>query len=341
MKSSQVTIKDIAKALNISASTVSRALKDHPDISPDTKKAVMDLADELNYQPNSIAQSLRKRHTNTIGVVIPEIEHFFFSAVISGIEDVAYKAGYNIIITQSNESSEREKQNLQTLFNTRVDGVIASVARDNVNYNHYQNLVDKGIALAFFDRVADEVDTHKVVVDDEFGAHEATVHLITEGYKRIAHLAGPANLTISLNRMNGYKRALNEYGIPIKDEHICICGEGTFEEAETITTQLLNSTSPPDALFANNDMAAYGAMKAIKKKGLSIPEDVAIVGFSNWRFASLIEPALSSVAQPGFEMGQEATRLLIAEINNQSDTPLPSENRILKTNLLVRESSKK
>lgn len=341
MKKTNITIKDIAKELGVSPSTVSRALKDHPDISSDTKKQINDLAKKLNYQPNTVALSLRQSKTNTLGVIIPEIAHFFFSAVISGIEDIAHDAGYHVIITQSNESFEREVMNTRALFNSRVDGILMSVSRETENYDHLQSLLDYDIPLVFFDRIIDSLNACKVIVNDEQGAYEATTHLIEQGCYRIAHLAGPQNLAISKNRLNGYKAALADNRYMIDENLIKVCGLGTFEEAESITNEILDYRFPPDAIFANNDVAAYGAMMAIRKKKLRIPEDIAIVGFSNWRFSSLIQPALSSVTQPGFKMGQEATRLLMKQINKADDEESITETISLKTNLVVRESSKK
>jgi LacI family transcriptional regulator len=341
MKKANITIKDIAKELGVSPSTVSRALKDHPDISIETKKQINDLAKKLNYQPNTVALSLRQSKTNTLGVIIPEIAHFFFSAVISGIEDIAHDAGYHVIITQSNESFEREVMNTRALFNSRVDGILMSVSRETENYDHLQSLLDYDIPLVFFDRIIDSLNACKVIVNDEQGAYEATTHLIEQGCYRIAHLAGPQNLAISKNRLNGYKAALADNRYMIDENLIKVCGLGTFEEAESITNEILDYRFPPDAIFANNDVAAYGAMMAIRKKKLRIPEDIAIVGFSNWRFSSLIQPALSSVTQPGFKMGQEATRLLMKQINKGKDEESVTETISLKTNLVVRESSKK
>jgi len=339
MKSTNITIKDLAKKLGISASTVSRALKDHPDISVDTKKAVNDLATQLNYQPNTIALSLKQSKTNTIGVIIPEIAHFFFSTVVSGIEDIAYSNGYNVIISQSNESYEREVIDSQALFNSRVDGMLVSIARDTSDYSHFTRLINRNMPLVFFDRVVEGVNASKVIVDDEQGAYEATQHLIEQGYKRIAHLAGPQNLIISQNRLNGYKAAIADNKYMIDDRIVITCGLGTYEEAEQITNDLLDSKLPPDAIFANNDVAAYGAMTAIKKRKMKIPEEIAIVGFSNWRFSGLIEPALSSVTQPGFKMGQEAAKLLLKQIGMKDDEQHVTETIVLKTNLLIRESS--
>ncbi|MBK6267281.1 LacI family DNA-binding transcriptional regulator [Marivirga sp. S37H4] len=341
MKKTNITIKDIARKLGVSPSTVSRALKDHPDISPNTKKEIQELAISLNYQPNSVALSLRQSKTNTIGVIIPEIAHFFFSAVISGIEDIAHSAGYHVIITQSNESYEREVMNTKALFNSRVDGILLSISRETSNYDHLQSLLDSNVPLVFFDRMVDSLNACKVIVNDEQGAYEATTHLIEQGYYRIAHLAGPQNLGISKNRLNGYKAALADNKYMMDDNLVKVCGLGTYEEAEAITNELLDYRFPPDAIFSNNDVAAYGAMTAIKKRGLRIPEDVAIVGFSNWRFSSLIQPALSSVTQPGFKMGQEATRLLMKQIALGDDEEAITETISLKTNLVVRESSMK
>lgn len=339
MKSTNITIKDLARKLDVSASTVSRALKDHPDISEETKKAVKDLAKQLNYQPNTIALSLRQSKTNTIGVIIPEIAHFFFSTVVSGIEDIAYSNGYNVIITQSNESYNKEVIDTQALFNSRVDGILVSVARNTKNYDHFTQLIQREMPFVFFDRVIEAINACKVIVDDEQGAYEATQHLIEQGYKRIAHLAGPLNLIISQNRLNGYKAAIADNKYMIDDRIIITCGLGTYEEAEHITNELLDARLPPDAIFANNDVAAYGAMTAIKKRKMKIPEEIAIVGFSNWRFSGLIEPALSSVTQPGFKMGQEAAKLLLKQIDMKDSEQLITETITLKTNLLVRESS--
>lgn len=343
MKYNQVTIKDIARELGISPSTVSRALKDHPDISPETKKAVNELADKLNYQPNIVALSLRQSKTNTIGVIIPEIVHFFFSTVISGIEDVANKAGYNVIITQSTELLEREKASIKTLFNSRVDGMLISLSRETNAYDHIDNILAKGVPMVFFDRVYNTINSSKVIVDDLSGAKDATQHLIDQGCKRIAHLEGPPNLDITKQRLEGYLEVLKENNIPVNQELIVSCPSGTIEEGKSATEKLLKLSNRPDAIFATNDPAAMGAMQAIKEAGLSIPKDIAVVGFSNWIFSALLDPSLSSVDQPGFEMGQEAAKLLIRQIGVKSkdNTEPTPETKVLKTRLIVRDSSVK
>jgi LacI family transcriptional regulator len=343
MKYVQVTIKDIARELGISPSTVSRALKDHPDISPETKKAVNALAEKLNYQPNIVALNLRQSKTNTIGVIIPEIVHFFFSTVISGIEDVAYSAGYNVILAQSNESLEREKTDLKALFNSRVDGMLMSISRETTSFDHIESILAKGVPIVFFDRVYPNAQTSNVIVDDFEGAREATLHLIEQGCKRIAHLEGPPNLVISTQRMEGYMEALKQHKIPVEKELIVPCPFGSIEEGKAATQKLLAMHNPPDAIFASNDPAAMGSMQAIKEKGLKIPKDVAIMGFSNWLFSGMMDPPLSSVDQPGFEMGQEAARLLIRhiELKGKDDSDIKPEVRVLKTHLIVRQSSLK
>lgn len=343
MKYTQITIKDIARELGISPSTVSRALKDHPDISPKTKKVVNELAERLNYQPNIVALSLRQSKTNTIGVIIPEIVHFFFSTIISGIEDVAYSAGYNVILAQSNESEAREMSDLKALFNSRVDGLLMSVSRETSNYDHIEAILAKGMPIVFFDRVYNNPKLSKVIVDDFAGAKEATLHLIKQGCKRIAHLEGPPNLDISKQRMEGYKEALEENGILFNKDLVVTCPSGTIEEGKKATEKLISLKKRPDAIFATNDPAAMGSMQAIKEKNLNIPKDIALVGFSNWFFSALMDPPLSSVDQPGFEMGQEAAKLLIRQIEkkdkDKEDIEIAPETKILKTRLIVRKSS--
>jgi LacI family transcriptional regulator len=343
MKFAQITIKDIARELGISPSTVSRALKDHPDISKDTKKAVNELADKLNYQPNIVALNLRQKKTNTIGVIIPEVVHFFFSTVISGIEDVAYSAGYNVILAQSNESYPREVAHVKALFNSRVDGMLLSLSRETTNFDHVESIISKGVPIVFYDRMYNSPTSSKVIVDDYAGAKEAVNHLIEQGCKRIAHIMGAPNLIISIDRLRGYKDALKENKMEVKEELILNSDSGTFEEGKSLTQKLLSSKIGVDAIFCNNDPLAMGAMVAIKEKGLKIPQDIAVVGFSNWFFGELMDPALTTIDQPGFEMGQEAARLLIRQIDTKlkDDFELVHETKVLKTRLIIRESSMK
>ncbi|MGE0772184.1 MAG: LacI family DNA-binding transcriptional regulator [Cyclobacteriaceae bacterium] len=343
MKFNQVTIKDIARELGISPSTVSRALKDHPDISAETKKAVNELAEKLNYQPNIVALSLRQKKTNTIGVVIPEIMHFFFSTVISGIEDVAYQAGYNVILSQSNESYEREKTDIKALFNSRVDGMLISLSRETKDFDHIESVISKGVPIVFYDRMYNNPNTSKVIVDDYVGAKEAVLHLIDQGCKRIAHLQGPMNLLISRDRMKGYEDALKERGLKFDPSLIVECPTAGLDDGKKAIDQVMKMKPRPDGIFANNDPIAMGAVKRLKELNVNIPDEIAIIGFSNWFFSSLMEPALSSVDQPGFQMGQEAARLLIRQIEwkDKEQGELQPETKVLKTKLIIRDSSLK
>ncbi len=341
MKFNQVTIKDIARELGISPSTVSRALKDHPDISTETKKAVNALAEKLNYQPNIVALNLRQKKTNTIGVIIPEIVHFFFSTVISGIEDLAYQAGYNVILAQSNESYQREVTDMKALFNSRVDGMLLSLSRETTNFDHIESIISKGVPIVFYDRMYNSPTSSKVIVDDYAGAKEAVLHMIDQGCKRIAHLMASPNLMISADRLKGYEDALKESNIKLNKALIIDCPSGSFEEGKRAIKKALDMPNPPDAIFATNDPMAMGAMMAIKEKGMKIPQDVAVVGFSNWFFGELMEPSLTTVDQPGFEMGQEAARMLIKQIEMKDKGDPVLETKILKTKLVIRNSSLK
>lgn len=344
MKFPQITIKDIARELGISPSTVSRALKDHPDISRDTKKAVNELAEKLNYQPNIVALNLRTKKTNTIGVVIPELVHFFFSTVISGIEDVAYEAGYNVILAQSNESIEREKSDLKALFNSRVDGMLISISRETTHYEHIESILAKGMPIVFYDRMYPNSITSNVIVDDYAGSREAVTHLIEQGCRKIAHLQSSPKLKIAEDRLRGHMDALAEHKLSFPGEYLEPCPSGSMEDGFRAMTKLLALKNRPDAVFANNDVLAMGALSAIKKAGLSIPKDIALVGFSNWFYSSMLEPPLSSVDQPGFLMGQEAARLLIRQIEikeKDEEAEIIPETKVLKTKLIIRESSLK
>jgi LacI family transcriptional regulator len=337
MKSSQVTIKDIARALGVSPSTVSRALKGHPDISPETRKAVNELATRLKYEPNAIALSLKQSRSNSIGVIIPEMVHYFFSSVLSGINDVAYDAGFTVITCQSNEIHEREVAIVKTLYSHRVDGILISISKNLKNFDHLNFLMDNDIPLVFFDRFAPEIICDKVIVDDFDAAYRATKHLIDEGRKRIAHFSGPQQLLIGRERLEGYEKALKNAGLPI-DESLIVHAEN-IEMAREAVHQITKLPQPPDGIFAVNDLTAIGAMLTLQKLGYKIPDQIAIVGFSDGMFTGIVEPSLSSVDQHGYEMGTAAARMLIKRIMAK-DTYYPPETIILQTSLMVRGSSR-
>jgi DNA-binding LacI/PurR family transcriptional regulator len=335
MQRSKVTIKDIARELGISPSTVSKALKNHPDISASTRKAVGELVKKLHYQPDPIALSLKIGQSKTLGVIVPEIVHFFFSTVISGMEDVAYDAGYHIMFCQSNESYEREVKSVETLMSSRVDGILVSLSKSTTSFGHFTDIIEMGTPLVFFDRICDSLDTDRVIVDDEAGAYEAVKHLISQGCRNIVHLCGPQHLNIGSGRKEGYIRALKEFGVPVVESNIIRCDTG--EEAQAIVPELLKRAKRPDGIFAVNDLTAVESMRVIKKAGLTVPGDIAIVGFTSGSISDLTDPPLSSVEQSGYQIGKEAVRLLLEKINNKTD--VPSRTVVIKTRLLVKGSS--
>ena len=335
--SSPITIKDIAKALNISASTVSRALKDHPDISRETKEAVNTLAAKLRYKPNAVALSLKNSKTNTIGVIIPEVVHYFFSSVISGIEDVAYEAGYNVMVCQSNEKYAREVINVQALESNRVEGALVSVSKETHDFSHLLNLEENGVPIVFFDRAPEELDVDRVIIDDRKAAYNATTHLIETGCKRIAHLSTNQTLGIGFERLAGYRKALQDHGIPYREDLVVVAD--SFELAGDATRNLMHLPSPPDAIFAVNDMTAVGAMKTLQRMSIAVPQKVAIIGFSAGFFSDITTPTLSSVDQHGYEMGVEAAKLLLQRI----EKPVEGKHKtqFIDTHLVLRESTKR
>jgi len=335
MSSSQVTIKDIARILGVSASTVSRALKNHPDISEATKLAVNELAEKLKYEPNAVALSLKHSRSQTIGVIIPEIVHYFFSSVISGIEDVAYDAGFTVIICQSNEKYDREVANVKALLSHRVDGILVSISKETSRFDHLYAIQERGVPMVFFDRIISEIQTNHVIIDDRKAAYDATKHLIDGGRKRIAHFAGPQNLLLGRERKEGYLQALKEVGLPVDPD--LIIEADSFEKAIIATNRLLDMESVPDGLFAVNDLTAIGAMQTLQRRGMKIPKDIAVVGFSDGRFSGITEPNLTSVDQHGYEMGTVATEMLLNRLLHPSDEP--AQSRVLNANLIVRGSS--
>jgi DNA-binding LacI/PurR family transcriptional regulator len=333
----QITIKDIAKELGLSPSTVSRALKDHPDISFETKRAVNDLARKLKYKPNEIALSLKHSRSNIIGVIIPEIVHYFFSSVISGIDDLAYTNDYNVMVAQTNENFEREVHCAQGMLSSRVAGVLVSISKNTKDCEHLKNLEQNGIPVVFFDRVCDQTNIDKVVVDDFEGAYRAVEYLIKTGCRKIAHYAAGQHLLIGRNRQNGYLHALFKNGIPVDDGLIFKCDD--YKEGLELTEKLIRSGKIPDAIFAVNDMTAIGAMMAIKNMGLKIPDDISIIGFTNGLISNITEPPLSTIEQHGYEMGQIAVRLLLNRLAGNVEDYNP-EIRVLKTDLILRGTTR-
>ena len=329
------TIIDIAEKLKISPSTVSRALSDHPDIRRETKERVRAVAKELGYSPNPIAQSLKRSRTTTIGVIVPEIKHDFFSSAISGIEEVAYQSGYTIILTQSNESFEREVVNTNLLMHQRVAGVIVSISQNTKSGAHFNDLLKRRIPLVFFDRACDGIVASRIEVDDYKSAKSAAKYLVEQGYKKIFHLAGPKELGICVKRRDGYIEAMKESGLPFNNDSIRYGGLHE-EDGYNSMKYLIENKMIPDAIFAVNDPVAIGAYQMIREAGLKIPNDVAILGFSNNKIATLIDPQLTTVDQPSFEMGKKAAEILIRTIEGDITE---AQTVTLETKLMIRGST--
>ncbi|WP_339740111.1 LacI family DNA-binding transcriptional regulator [uncultured Sunxiuqinia sp.] len=336
-RKTSVTIHDIARELKISASTVSRALNDNPRISKSTKDKIKSLALKLGYQPNTIASNLRTQKTHTIGIVVPLINRHFFSTFISGVEDVAFEAGYNVIISQSKDLLQKEKQIVHSMFSNRVDGLITSLSMQTSDFGHFQMFADKNIPLIFFDRIAPQLNANKIIVDDFACGYKATQHLIDQGYQRIAHLAGPTVLNTYHDRMEGYKSALKKNQMPIENELI-ICNRLTRMDGQQAIKQLLDLKNPPDAVFCGNDTSALSMIVYLKSQGIRIPEDFGIVGFSNEPFSEVVTPSISTLKQPAQEMGQKAAELIINEIENKA-LPRTYQTITMPTELIIRASS--
>lgn len=337
-KGHQITMKEIARKLGVSVSTVSRALKDSPELHPDTKKKIVDAAKAMNYQYNLLAQSLRISRSKVLGVIVPELTSHFFSSNISGIQDTAYKRGYNIMICQSNESFEQEKANVKTLVSSQVDGLLISLSRETKTYEHLQELYDREIPFIMFDRVTEEIPVSKVTVDDAHGAYLAVNHLLEQGCRKIAYFSGPEDLYISKKRKEGYLEALREFGIPESQAKIYVT-DLTPEGNRNISLQMLADKDRPDAVFAMIDPLAIDLMMVLKEKGVKIPEEIALAGFTNNPTSAVVDPSLTTISQPGYEMGQIAANHLLDQLDEVvSDDP---QSFVLLTTLMARNSSKK
>ncbi|MBK5719946.1 LacI family DNA-binding transcriptional regulator [Dysgonomonas sp. Marseille-P4677] len=336
MKKGPLTIKDIARDLNISPSTVSRALKDNPDISPETRKIVQDYAKEHKYKPNALALSLRTQHTNIIGVIVPELANHFFSGVLSGMETVAEEKDYHVIVCQSSEDYQKEIRNVQTLIKARVCGVLISQSKATMKYDHFQELIDNDIPVIFFDRICTGIDSDKVVVDDYSGTFTAVEYMIKTGCKRIAFFSAPLHLEISKNRKNGYLDALRKYHIPVDESLMRIADTKQLGYEKAL--EILKEPNYPDAFMAMNDYTASGILLATKELGLKVPADISICGFSNSNISQDTDPMLTTMDQHPKKVGEEAMSLMLEKIENPESSS--RKNRIIKTSLIVRQTTK-
>lgn len=340
MRFDTVTIKDIAKALNLSTSTVSRALRGSYEISDETKKMVLEYAEKINYRPNPIALSLKERRSRAIGVVVSEIANNFFSQAINGIESIAYNRGYHVIITQSHESEEREKVNVMHHASRSVDGLLISLSSGTVDLTFLKELYDKGLPIVFFDRITDEIDTHKVTANNYMGAFQATEHLIYQGFKKIAHITSSPYLSITKERLQGYVAALEKHNIPYNESLVKYCNHGGMiaDEVADALVALFKGKNKPDAIFTAGDRITTVCFKELKN--LKQKVNVGFAGFTNSRVGDLFDPPMTVVQQPAFQIGQTATEMLIQMI--ESKRPITDfETKILDTQLIIRESSMK
>jgi LacI family transcriptional regulator len=335
----EITIYDIAKKLKISVATVSRALKDDPVVTKKTKKRIIDLAEEMGYRSNQFARNLRNQKTNTIGVIVPRLDSHFMSTVIAGIENVANNQEYNLIISQSAESCLKEMANAKTMFNSRVDGLLVSLAYDTEGLNHFDAFFKRGIPVIFFDRIVEHENCSNISIDNRRAGFEATEHLIKQGCKRIVHITATPKRNVYVDRLQGYKQALLENKLRFNEEHIIISNLSQ-EAGKVAAGKILQMKPLPDAVFVANDNCAVGCMLELKKSGIRIPEDIAFVGFNNDPVSIVIEPNLTTINYRGYEMGEVAARNLINHLNGTA-TIRTTNTIILRSELIIRASSKK
>lgn len=337
MKSNKdVTIYDVAEALNISPSTVSRGLNDHPHIHKDTKKRIRAAAKEMGYQQNKFASSLRKRRTETIGVVVPRLNSYFMATVIAGAEKITNKHGYGLIISQSQESVKHEVSCVSTLFDSRVDGILISLAFDTRNLDHFSKLLNKNIPVVFFDRVADCQGCMSVIIDNFKAGYDATAHLIEQGCKRIIHLGGNLYRNVYSERLRGYKQALHDNGIDFNQKLVFI-SDLTGQSGRDIMKKVFRQNLKPDGVFASNDTSAVATMLEMQEAGIKIPGDVAVAGFNNEPISQVISPNLTTIDYPAREIGEIAATALIEKLNNSQSVSYSTI--VLKHSLIIRESS--
>jgi DNA-binding LacI/PurR family transcriptional regulator len=337
---STYTMKDIARELGVSVATVSRALKDSPRISAEQRERIKSFAREHNFYPNAIAESLRRsktRPSTLIGVIIPQINHFYFSSILAGIEEQANVRGYSVVVAQSGEKYEREVRICESFQHNRVCGVIVSQAKDTQKYDHFQQLIDLGVPLVFYDRICTGVNASRVVVDDYMGAFNAVTHLINSGCRRIAYYGSSMTLEISKNRYNGYRDALLRQDLQPRAEWMRFCDNRA--DAEAITPAILEQEVIPDAFFAVNDDTAIGILYTAKRMGYRVPEDISICGFTNGQRAVACDPMLTTVEQRGVNVGEEAANILISQVEGT----LPRnhvEKRVVRTRLIIRGTTR-
>lgn len=336
----EITIYDIAKHLNISATTVSRGLKDHPAINKNTRKKIFEAAKHLGYRSNTFASSLRSKKTYTIGVIVPRLNSYFMSSVLAGMEDAASRENYNLIISQSLENSEKEIANAHTMFNKRVDGLLVSLAYDTENINHFEPFIKKGIPVIFFDRIYPHIDSTSIVIDNYKAAYDVTKHLIDQGCKRIMHLGGNLLRNVYTDRLKGYKHALRDHNLPFDEKKMVYISKLSEEAGNKAAEHILKMGTKPDAVFSANDTAAVFCMIKLKEAGILIPNDIAFAGFNNDPISKVIEPNLTTVNYSGYDVGEAAVSSLVNHLNGISNVKT-TNMIILRSDIIIRASSLK
>jgi LacI family transcriptional regulator len=336
-KEKDVTIYDLANELNISIATVSRALKDDPVVNKKTRKKVIELAEKMGYRSNLVARNLRSKTSNTIGVIVGNLTSHFQASVISGIENVVNKHGYTLIINQTSEQNANEAISVKTMFNTRVDGLLASLAYDTKSLQHFECFFNKNIPVVFYDRVMQHPNSTSIVINNTNAAYQATSHLIEQGCKNIAHITAPIQQNVYTDRLKGYKQALEDNNIAFKKNNVIICDMG-FSDGAVAAEKILAMKPLPDGIFVANDNCAVGCMLALKKAGIKIPDDIAFVGFNNDPVSQVIEPNLTTINYPGYEVGQAAAQQLINHLTGVSSI-YNTNAIILKSTFIIRASS--
>lgn len=337
----EVTLKEIAENLGISVTTVSKALKNYTDVSKKTKALVKAEAKRLQYKPNVFAVNLRTKESKTVGLIIPEVVHHFFSSVINGIIEQAEKKGYLVIILQSNENAALEKKQVDLLISKRVDGIMISLANTTVDIAHLLQIKEYGIPLVMFDKISKMVPCSKIIINDRQAAYDATKYLIDRGCKKIAHFRGALLPQNSIDRFLGYKKALQDHNITFDSSLVYMCENVDYEDGCKAALKLIEDKKEVDGIFAITDMAAVGAMTIFREKGIKIPKDISVMGFSNWFLSQAVSPALSTIDQPGYKMGKNAFKVLRKEIKSKKEgKPFQPIIKTLNTKLIIRESTK-
>jgi LacI family transcriptional regulator len=340
MKKHRTTVHDIAKELNIAASTVSRALSNHPAISDNTKKAVIRMTKKLNYRPHGIAAALRSGRSNIIGVIIPVADRNFFASIVRGIEEMANSAQYQVMICQTYEDPQKEAASIEALLSSRVDGIIASLSKRTEDFIHFTKVRNRGIPLILFDRANDELGVSHVVIDDYAASYKAVKHLIDQGCNRIAHFTNIEKINIYKERLRGYKTALEDHGLPF-DVDLVFESHLQLEDGRRSALQLIKLDPLPDGIFSSSDLGAMGALQVLKENKIRVPDDIALIGFSNEPFTMFTDPPITSIDQHCKQMGNTAAEIFLEEVKLSSASPFIPKKVVLMPELIVRESSLK